>query len=260
MSKRLEGKVALITGGSRGIGRAISLRFAREGATVVVNFTAHPDKAESMVAEIKKEGGRAVALQADVSAKSAVQAMIDAARKEFGPIDILVNNAGILRSGNTLALNEEDFDRMIAVNVKGTISVVQGIAPGMIERRYGKIINLASIAGLGTAVAETTPYALTKAAVVMLTKRLALELGAHGINVNAIAPGFIRTEMLQFLDTEDDRARLEALGKKAILNRVGVPEDVANVALFLASDESSFMTGQVLTVDGGRMDFLTYSN
>jgi 3-oxoacyl-[acyl-carrier protein] reductase len=186
--------------------------------------------------------------------------MVETALKEFGPVDVLVNNAGILRPGNTLTLNENDFERMMAVNIMGIISAVQAVAPGMIERRYGKIINLSSIAGLGTAVAETTPYAMTKAAVVTLTKRMALELGPHGINVNAVAPGFIRTELLQFLDTAEDRARLEMLSKKAILNRVGVPEDVANVALFLASDESSFMTAQVVTVDGGRMDFLSYSH
>jgi 3-oxoacyl-[acyl-carrier protein] reductase len=130
----------------------------------------------------------------------------------------------------------------------------------MIERRYGKIINLSSIAGFGTAVPETTPYAITKAAVISLTKRLALELGPHGINVNAIAPGFVRTEMLQFLDNENDRARLEMLAKRAMLNRVGAPEDIANAALFLASDESSYMTAQVLTIDGGRTDFLTHSS
>ncbi len=162
--------------------------------------------------------------------------------------------------GNTLTLNEDDLDRMIAVNVKGIIHCVQAVGPGMIERRYGTSLNLSSIAGLSTAVAETTPYAMTKAAVISLTKRMAFELGPHGINVNAMAPGFVRTEMLQFLDNAEDRSRLEALGKKAILNRVGLPEDIANVALFLASDESSYMTAQVLTVDGGRMDFLTHSS
>ena len=149
---------------------------------------------------------------------------------------------------------------MMAVNLKGIINGVQAVAPAMIERRYGKIVNITSLAGLATAVAETTPYAITKAAAISLTKRLALELGPHGINVNAIAPGFVRTEMLQFLDDYDDRARLETLSKKAILNRIGTPEDIANAALFLASDESSFITAQVFTVDGGRMDFLSHSN
>jgi 3-oxoacyl-[acyl-carrier protein] reductase len=260
MGQRLEGKVALVTGGSRGIGRAIARTFAREGAAVVVNYTAQAEKAHSVVAEIKKNGGRAMALQADVSSRQAVEAMVDEAKKQFGSINILVNNAGILRAGNTLQLKEDDFDRMIAVNLKGIIFSVQSVGPEMIERRYGKIVNLSSIAGLATSVAETTPYAMTKAAVVSLTKRIALELGAHNINVNAIAPGFIRTEMVQLQDGAEDGNRLEAMAKRTILNRVGVPEDIANVALFLASDESSFMTGQVLTADGGRMDFLTHSH
>jgi 3-oxoacyl-[acyl-carrier protein] reductase len=260
MPGRLHGKVALVTGGSRGIGRAICRTFAREGAAVVVNFAAQAEKAREITAEIVDAGGRAVALQADVSSRSEVDAMTAAVKEEFGVIDILVNNAGVLRSGNVLKLNEDDFDRMMDVNLKGILYLAQSVVPLMIQRGSGKIINLSSLAGLGTAVKETTPYAITKAAVISLTKRLALELGPHHINVNAIAPGFIRTEMLQFLDNDEDRARLETLGKKAILNRVGTPEDVANVALFLASEESSFMTAQVITVDGGRMDFLTHSS
>jgi 3-oxoacyl-[acyl-carrier protein] reductase len=260
MTRRLEGKTALVTGGSRGIGRAICQTFAREGAAVIVNYTENSEKAANVVAEIVKTGGRAIALQADVSSKKAVEAMVASAQQQLGGIDILVNNAGILRSGSVLKLNEEDFDRLMAINLKGIIYAVQSVAPGMMERRYGKIINMSSLAGLGTAVQETTPYAISKAAVISLTKRLALELGSHNINVNAIAPGFIRTELLQFLDNETDRARLETLGRKAILNRVGTPEDVANTALFLASDESSYMTAQVITLDGGRMDFLTHSN
>jgi 3-oxoacyl-[acyl-carrier protein] reductase len=260
MNGRLEGKVALVTGGSRGIGRAICEAFARHGAAVVVNYTASADKAEAVAAAIGGAGGRALAIQADVASKIAVERMAALASSKFGHIDILVNNAGILRSGSALKLNDEDLDEMIDVNLKGMIYTIQAVAPSMIERRYGKIVNLSSIAGLGTAVSETTPYAMTKAAVVSFTKRLALELGPHNINVNAIAPGFIRTEMLQFLDTEADRARLDALGKKAMLNRVGTPEDVAHLALFLASDESNYITAQVLTVDGGRTDFLTHSN
>jgi 3-oxoacyl-[acyl-carrier protein] reductase len=140
------------------------------------------------------------------------------------------------------------------------IHTVKAAAPGMIERKYGKIINLSSIAGFGTAVPETTPYAITKAAIISLTKRLALEVGPHGINVNAIAPGFIRTEMLDSMSSVNDRAKLDMLAKRAMLNRVGVPEDIANAAVFLASDESSYMTAQVLTIDGGRTDFLTHSS
>ena len=255
MSGRLSGRTALVTGGSRGIGRAICERFAREGAAVAVNFTNNAEQAEGVVSRIAKRGGRAVAVQADVASKSSVEAMVRTIEKDLGTIDILVNNAGILRTGTTLQMNEEELDRLIAVNLKGIIYTVQATVPGMIERGYGKVVNLSSIAGLGTAVMDTTPYAITKAAVISLTKRMALELGKHGINVNAIAPGFIRTEMLQFLDTDADRTRLATLSSKAVLNRVGTPEDVANTALFLASDESSYMTAQVLTVDGGAPTF-----
>lgn len=260
MAKRLQDKVALVTGGSRGIGRAVCEVFAREGASVIVNFASNAEKAEAVVTSIKQAGGRAIALHADVSSPAEVESQVLAAIKQFGRIDILVNNAGILVSGNIVHFNEADFDRLIAVNLKGMIHTVKAAAPGMIERKYGKIINLSSIAGFGTAVPETTPYAITKAAIISLTKRLALELGPHGINVNAIAPGFIQTEMLDSMSNVNDRARLELLAKRAMLNRVGVPEDIANAAVFLASDESSYMTAQVLTIDGGRTDFLTHSS
>ena len=260
MAGRLKDKVALVTGGSRGIGRAICEVFAREGATVVVNFTSSAKEAKAIAAGIVQAGGTALALQADVAVKSQVTAMVEAVVARFGRIDIVVNNAGILRSGNTLTLNEDELDRMIAVNVKGIIYCVQAAAPGMIQRRYGKIVNLSSVAGLGTAAVDTTPYALTKAAVISLTKRLAVELGPHNINVNAIAPGIVRTDMMQFFGNEADDVRIEAFSRKAILNRIGAPEDVANTALFLASDESSYMTAQVLAIDGGRMDFLTHSS
>lgn len=259
MTGRLHQKVALVTGGSRGIGRAICCALAREGASVLVNFTQNADKAGAVVASIKQAGGDAMALQADIASKSSVDSLVADAKRRFGSIDILVNNAGILRWGTILDVDEGDLDRLISVNVKGMIYCTQAIAPGMIERNYGKIINLSSLAGLGTSVARSTPYAMTKAAVISLTKRMALELGPNGINVNAIAPGFVHTEMLQIEDDEAGRARLNALREKAILNRIGTPDDIANVALFLASDESSFMTAQVLTVDGGRTDFLSRS-
>lgn len=259
MTGRLHKKVALVTGGSRGIGRAICCALAREGASVLVNYTQNADKAGAVVASINQAGGDAIALQADIASKSSVQAMVADAKRRFGSVDILVNNAGILRWGTTLDVDEGDLDRLISVNVKGMIYCTQAIAPGMIERGYGKIINLSSLAGLGTAVARSTPYAMTKAAVISLTKRMALELGPNGINVNAIAPGFVETEMLQIEEDESGRARLKALSEKAILNRIGTPDDIANVALFLASDESSFMTAQVLTVDGGRTDFVSRS-
>jgi 3-oxoacyl-[acyl-carrier protein] reductase len=252
MNRRLQGKVALVTGGSRGIGRAICTLFAREGASTVVNYASAEDAAAGVVSGIEQEGGSAIAIRADVADKRQVEAMVRKTLDRFGRVDILINNAGILRRGTAIDFDEEELDRMIAVNLKGSIYCAQAVAPVMIQNRYGKIVNLSSLAGLGTAVGETTPYALTKAAVISLTKRLALELGPHGINVNAIAPGFINTEML-------DSVKTGPVGRKAILGRIGLPEDVASAALFLASDESGFITAQILTVDGGRMDFLSAS-
>jgi len=259
MAGRLANKVALVTGGSRGIGRAICEVFAREGATVLVNFASSAAKADDVVAAITRMGGKAIALQADVASKASVDSMVAASIAKFCAIDILVNNAGIIRWGTALNMIEAEFDELISVNVKGMLRCAQAVAPGMIERHFGKIVNLSSIAGLGTAVLNSTPYAMTKAAVIALTKRLAFELGPDGINVNAITPGFIRTEMLQLCGDDVDQARLDALSSKAVLNRIGTPEDIANAALFLASDESAFMTAQVLTVDGGRTDFMTHS-
>jgi 3-oxoacyl-[acyl-carrier protein] reductase len=153
-------------------------------------------------------------------------------------------------------MSDEALDEMIGVNLKGVIHCVQAVAPGMIERRSGKIVNIASIAGLGTSLVGNTPYAATKAAVIALTKRLALELGPHGINVNTVCPGFIRTEMAA---ASVDRSGFESVARKAVLGRVGEPDDIAHAALFLASDEASFITAQVLSVDGGRTDFLSHS-
>jgi 3-oxoacyl-[acyl-carrier protein] reductase len=249
--------VALVTGGSRGIGQAICRRLAREGAAVIVNYASQRGAADEVVDRIRGGGGRAMAFGADVADREAVRTMVEAAVHEYGPIDILVNNGGVLSRGTALTWDDAAFDRMIAVNVKGIVHTVQAIAPGMMARRYGRIVNISSIAGLGTATPETTPYATTKAAVIGLTKRQAFELGRHGITVNAICPGFIATEMLTALP--EAAAQMGALAARAMLNRVGEPDDIAHVVLFLASDESSFMTAQVLTVDGGRTDFLSAS-
>ena len=260
MSGRLEGKVALVTGASRGIGKATALVFARQGAAVVVNYSKSQEQARQLVDDIRKAGGQAITIQADVSCKAKVLAMVEEALGQFRKIDVLVNNAGILHRGNILTLTEEHLDEMIAVNVKGIIHCTQAVAPHMMERRYGKIVNVSSIAAFGTSLADTTPYATTKAAIIALTKRLALELGPHGINVNAICPGFVRTDMVVSSGTpEADEARFTSLADKAMLGRIGKPEDIAYSALFLVSDEASFITGQVLAVDGGRMDFLSHS-
>jgi 3-oxoacyl-[acyl-carrier protein] reductase len=252
---RLAGKIALITGASRGIGRAIAVRFAREGAVVAVNYRSRQDLAEEVVAAIRDDGGEALALQADVADQDQVAAMVDAIQRRYPRIDILVNNAGLFRPGQLQSITDEILDSLTAVNVKGLVHCSQAVVPLMIAHRYGKIVNIASIAGLGTTAADTTPYAATKAAVIALTKRFALELGPHAINVNAICPGFIVTEM----GLTGSGGDLEAFTSRAILRRVGQPDDVAHASLFLASDEASFITAQVLTIDGGRMDFLSHS-
>jgi 3-oxoacyl-[acyl-carrier protein] reductase len=253
MAGRLDGKVALVTGGSRGIGRAIALSFAREGGVVVVNYVTRQDEADRVVAEIRAGGGQALAVRADVGREVEARALVAAADK-FGRIDILVNNAGVFRPGHVGALEGQALEQMMAVNVRGVLHCVEAVVPGMRARRSGRIVNVSSIAALGTAAAETTPYAMTKAALNVLTKRLALELGPLGITVNAVCPGFIATDM-----AASSGASMEAMARKSMLGQVGTPEDIAHAVLFLASDEARFVTAQILTVDGGRMDFLSHS-
>jgi 3-oxoacyl-[acyl-carrier protein] reductase len=255
MPGRLGGKVALVTGASRGIGRAIAVLFAHEGASVVVNYAARHDAAMSVVEEIRKDRGEARAIQADVTDRSQVLVMLRQAMETLGAIDILVNNAGLFRPAPMGSIDDETLDALIAVNLKGVIHCTKAVTPGMIERKSGKIVNISSIAALGTAAVGTTAYAATKAAMIALTKRCALEMGPHGINVNAICPGFVVTDMA----LGSAAGNVEQFSSRAVLRRVGRPEDVAYAALYLASEEASFVTAQVLTVDGGRMDFLSHS-
>jgi 3-oxoacyl-[acyl-carrier protein] reductase len=201
-----------------------------------------------------------VALQADVANPAAVDEMIAAARAALGPIDILVNNAGLLFRGALLDYEKDEFEQMWRVNVKGVLHASASVAPSMIERKYGRIINLSSIAAVGTGFPDTTLYAATKAAVLILTKRFALELGPAGVTVNAVLPGLTVTDMVSAGMSADEIDRMKQnAASKSMLARAGQPEDIANVITFLASEESGFMTGQFLAVDGGRMDFLTHS-
>lgn len=262
VKRGLEGRVAIVTGASRGIGRSVALTLAREGVKVVLNYRREGAKAEDAVEEIKEQGGEALSIQADVGDRGAVERMVDRSLREFGGVDVLVNNAGVFMGGGSLLdFDDEEFDPMWRVNVKGILNCTRAVAPHMMEKGYGKVVNIASVAGLGTALLPGNMlYASTKAAVIILTKRLALELGQHGINVNAIAPGLIRTDMSMGHGSEAEREkRMEYFREKSILRRIGEPEEVAEVALFLASDVSSFITGQVITVDGGRIDFITHS-
>ncbi len=261
---RLTNKVALITGSSRGIGRAIALTFAKEGARVCVNYSRSKDKAEEVVEKIKSMGGEAIAIKSDVSNLQEVKAMIRKVVETFGKIDILVNNAGIMHRGTVLESSDEDFygglDKMWDVNVKGVLYCSREAAKHMAKRRYGKIINVASALGIGLAHVGSTPYAITKMAVIMITKRFAFELGPYGINVNAVAPGPTVTDMMTAGKApEEVKKSIESNSKKSILGRVADPEDIANAILFLASDESRHITGQLIVVDGGRMDYLPHS-
>ena len=263
VSRRLQGRVAMITGASRGIGRASALRLAREGAKILINYRQERAKADEIVQEIEGFGGVAIAFQADVGDRDAVVRMVEKAVGEFSSVDILVNNAGVALGGGSSLLDfkEETFDQMEQVNVKGVLHCTKAVAPHMMKKRYGKIVNIASVAGLGTAILPgNSLYGSTKAAVILLSKRLALELGRYGINVNAIAPGLIRTDMgVGHRTPAEEKERIQYFEKVSMLGHIGKPEDIANAVLFLASDESSFITGQVITVDGGRTDFITHS-
>ena len=240
----------------------MAIRFAQEGAVVAVNYCKNGGLAEEVAKTIVSSRGKASAFRADVAKSDEVQEMVEAVLAMYGSIDILVNNAGVGISAPTLMeASWQDLDRMIDVNVRGVIHCVRCVAKGMMERRYGRIINLASIAALGTSFFGTTGYAATKGAVITLTKRLALELGSYNITVNAIAPGFVKTDMaLRDGSQQRTESDLDAIARKTMLGRLGEPTDIAQVALFLASDESSFVTSQVLTVDGGRKDFLSHSS
>jgi 3-oxoacyl-[acyl-carrier protein] reductase len=250
-------QVALVTGGGRGIGRAIASRLAREGASVCINFVSNGDAAESVVAEITERGGRAIAVAADVSDDAAVEGMVDRVSATFGPVTVLVNNAGIAHKGSLDNYDQEKLERMRQVNVDGVIHTTRAVMTDMRRQKYGRIINITSIAALGTSLPGNAFYAATKAEAQILTLRFAMELGAHGITVNAVAPGFVQTEMTQSGFTEDAwKERAQKISALAMTGRVGEPDDIANAVAFFASPESGWVTGQVLTVDGGRMDYI----
>ncbi|HEY0417952.1 MAG TPA: SDR family oxidoreductase [Acetobacteraceae bacterium] len=252
-------QVAIVTGGARGIGLAIALRLAGTGAAICVNYAAHPDAADEVASEITTAGGRAITVQADVADADAVTRMVARTEAELGPITILVNNAGV-GSGGAGSLDSFDpaqMARMRAVNSDGVIHTVRATAPGMKARGYGRIVNIASNAAIGTGLPGTTFYAASKAEVLILTRRFAMELGRSGITVNAVAPGWVVTDMTRSGLTEDAFAeRVRMLSERAMVGRAGAPEDIANAVAFLASAASSFVTAQTLTVDGGRMDYI----
>ena len=241
----LDGKVALVTGASRGIGRAIALKLAAEGAKVAINYAGNTAKAEEVKAEIEKNGGEAILVQADVADSAAVEAMVNATVEAFGQIDILVNNAGITRDGLMMRMKDEDFDAVINTNLKGVFYCTKLVSKLMMKKRSGRIINMASVVGLMGNAGQTN-YAAAKAGVIGFSKSAAKELAARGITVNMVAPGFIDTDMTAAMTDKAKEMTLTGIP----LNRMGTPEDVANAVAFLVSDNASYITGQVIRVDG----------
>lgn len=242
----LKGKIALVTGASRGIGREIALTFARLGASVIVNYNGSKERAEEVVSLILKEGGIAETYGCDVSKDEQVKEMIQSIIKKYSSLDILVNNAGITKDGLLMKMTEEDFDSVIRTNLKGTFLCTKHVSRQMLKQRSGRIINLSSVVGVHGNAGQIN-YASSKAGIIGLTKSAAKELGSRGVTVNAIAPGFIDTEMTEVLSDEIKKEMEEQIP----LRRIGTTRDIANAAAFLASEESAYITGQVLGVDGG---------
>lgn len=242
----LSGKVAIVTGSSRGIGAAIARSLARQGARVVINHRSSPEGAEAVVAEIKASGGEAVAIQADVSQSSEAQRLIKQTVDTYGQIDILVNNAGTTRDTLIMTMKDEDWELVLRTNLSSTYHCSKAAVRPMMKKRHGRIINITSVVGLAGQAGQTN-YAASKAGIVGFTKALAKEVGSRNITVNAIAPGFIPTALTEVLPED----MMQSVIANTPLGRLGTAEDVANAALFLASDEAGFITGHVLTVDGG---------
>jgi 3-oxoacyl-[acyl-carrier protein] reductase len=245
---KLKDRVAIVTGGARGIGRAIALSFVQEGAKVAL-VDVDKEKLEVLKNENKKEKGKIIAIPCDITKSGDVKEMVDQVRKGFGRIDILVNNAGIIRRGTIETVTEEDWDRVIEVNLKGTFNCCKAVAGIMKQQGYGKIINVSSIAGKMGDITSAPGYGPSKAGIDALTKTLARQLAQYGINVNGVAPHAIETEMSA---QWSDERRKEIIASIP-LGRLGKPEDVANAVLFLASDEASFITGEILDVNGGAL-------
>lgn len=237
---------ALVTGASRGIGRAIAAALAREGWPVCVNYLERRDAAGELVRELRDQGRAAMAVQADVSDREAVENMVRAASEELGPVELLVNNAGISHQGLFQDLDDGDWDRLLAVNLTGPRNAIGAVLPHMLSGKWGCIINISSIWGLRGGSCETA-YAVTKAGIIGLTRSLALELAPSGIRVNCVAPGCVETDMVRRLGEETRSMLVE----ETPLGRLGRPEDIAEAAAFLASEKAAFITGQVLTADGG---------
>lgn len=242
----LTGKIAVVTGASRGIGKAIAVRLAKEEATVIINYNGSAEKAEAVKTEIEEKGGRAETYQCDVSDEKACGTFLSDVIRKYGRIDILVNNAGITRDGLLMRMSETDFDAVLNTNLKGAFHTVRSVSRQMLKQRSGRIISIASVVGVSGNAGQAN-YAASKAGVIGLTKAAAKELASRGITVNAVAPGFIETDMTSVLPENVQR---DAAGQIP-LGTFGKPEDVAAAVAFFASEDAGYITGQVLHVDGG---------
>ena len=240
------GKTAVVTGGSRGLGRAVCLELAAGGANVVLCYAGNENAANETAAACEALGAKVLAVRCDVADSAQVKALMDEALKVFGRIDILVNNAGITRDGLLMMMKETDFDDVINTNLKGAFLCMKAVARTMMKQRYGRIVNLSSVVGLRGNAGQVN-YAASKAGVVGMTKSLAKELASRGVTVNAVAPGFIETDMTAAMTDAAKTATLASIP----MQKLGAPEDVARAVAFLASDEAAYITGQVLAVDGG---------
>lgn len=242
----LTGKVALVTGASRGIGKAIALNYAKNGAIVIVNYNGNKSLAEEVAEDITKNGGKAYTYGCNVADFEAVGEMIKYIVSTYGSLDILVNNAGITKDGLLMKMTEADYDSVLDINLKGTFNCIKHVSRQMLKQKSGRIINMSSVVGIYGNAGQVN-YSASKAGIVGITKSVAKEIGSRGITVNAIAPGFIETEMT---DAMTDEAK-KTVASHIALNRLGETQDVANLALFLASENASYITGQVIGVDGG---------
>ena len=242
----LNGKVAVVTGASRGIGRQIAISMAKEGAVVIVNYNGSAAKAEDVVKEITEAGGQAEAVQCNVSDYSAAEVFLKDIISRYKRIDILVNNAGITRDNLLMKMSEEEFDAVIDTNLKGAFNCIKHVSRQMLKQKGGRIINISSVSGVMGNAGQAN-YSASKAGLIGLTKSAARELSSRGITVNAVAPGFIETDMT---DALSDKQR-EAISSRIACGRLGQPEDVANLVKFLASDEAGYIIGQVICIDGG---------
>jgi len=245
----LESKNALVTGGSQGIGAAASLELAREGANVCLTYRKHDIEAKKYADEIREMGRKALAIKCDISSFSEAEKVVKTAIDEFGGLDILVNNAGMNWDGVSWKMSEEQWDRVIEVNLKGYFNFTRQVAPIFKDQKYGKIINITSINGMRGKFGQSN-YSASKAGIIGFTKAVAKELGAFNVNVNAVAPGLIETTMLKESDSRDKI--IDMALNEIVLKRVGQPEDLANVVAFLASDKARHVTGEVIKVDGGQ--------